>query len=72
MKTIEGGIEKVFVMINSANYNNDGKYCIHIGNLAEMAELGMNTSEDVLALDNLDVDETALTDYKGCYVIRIA
>ena len=46
MKTIEGGIEKVFLMINSANYNNDGKYCIHIGNLAEMVELEMNTSED--------------------------
>lgn len=72
MKTIEGGIEKVFVMINSTNYNNDGKYCIHIGNLAEMAELGMNTSEDVNELNNLDVDGVALTDYKGCYVIRIA
>ena len=71
MKRIAGNV-KMFVLINTANYNNDGKYCVTIGNLAEMKDLGFSTEEEIRTLDRLEVDELATTDYLGCYVMRIA
>ena len=72
MKKIEGGICKMFCLINSTNYNNDNNYSVIVGNLAEMVEMGLNHRDDITMLENLEVDELAHTDFKGCYVIRIA
>ena len=71
MKQVAGNV-KMFVLINTTNYNNDGKYCVSIGNLNEMKELGFTTEEEIRTLDRLEVDELATTDFVGCYVIRIA
>lgn len=72
IKTIEGGVDKVFVMINSTNYNNDGKYCVNVGCLDDMVKLGITNQAEIEELDNLGIDEVAKTDFVGCYVIRIA
>lgn len=71
MKTIDGSVEKVFVVINTTKYNDDGKYCVTIAKLSEMAELGFNADE-IDKLDNVDVDTLMTTDYVGAYVMRIA
>ena len=71
MKIIEGSL-KMFCLINSTNYNNDNNYSVIVGNLTDMVEKGFTDDEDIKALDMLEVDEALPTDYKGCYVIRIA
>lgn len=72
IKTIEGSVDKVFVMINSTNYNNDGNYCVNVGHLDDMVKLGITDQKQIEALDKLAIDEVAMTDFVGCYVIRIA
>ena len=71
MKTIEGSVEKVFVVINTTNYNNDGKYCVTIAKMSEMDDVGLRKDE-LSKLDNMDIDALCTTDYVGCYVMRIA
>ena len=71
MKIIEGSL-KMFCLINSTNYNNDNNYSVIVGNLTDMVERGFIDDEDIKMLDMLEVDEVMHTDYKGCYVIRIA
>ena len=71
MKEIAGNI-KMFVLINTTNYNKDGEYSVTVGNLNEMKELGFDTEEEINALDMLEVDSIITTDFVGCYVMRIA
>lgn len=71
MKEIAGNI-KMFVLINTTNYNKDGEYSVTVGNLNEMKELGFDTEEEINALDMLEVDSMITTDFVGCYVMRIA
>ena len=71
MKEIAGNI-KMFVLINTTKYNEDGKYSVIVGNLNEMKELGFDTEEEINALDMLEVDSMITTDFVGCYVMRIA
>ena len=71
MKEIVGNI-KMFVLINTTNYNKDGEYSVTVGNLNEMKELGFDTEEEINALDMLEVDSIITTDFVGCYVMRIA
>lgn len=70
MKKIQGN-NKMFVVINSTNYNNDNNYSVQVANLSELAELGFD-KEQRNKLDEADVDDLMFTDYTGCYVIRIA
>lgn len=71
MKRIDGSIEKVYVVINTTNYNNDGKYAVTTARLSEMTELGFRKDE-LKNLSNVDVDTLITTDFVGCYVMRIA
>lgn len=71
MKTIEGSVEKVFVVINTTNYNNDGKYCVTTAKLSEMENLGFD-EEEMGNLDKIDIDTLVSTYFEGCYVMRIA
>ena len=71
MKTIEGSVEKVFAVINTTNYNDDGKYAVTIAKMPELPEVGFNADE-INKLDNVEVDTLMITDYVGCYVMRIA
>ena len=71
MKTIEGSVEKVFAVINTTNYNDDGKYAVTIAKMSELPEVGFNADE-IDKLDNFEVDSLITTDEVGCYVMRIA
>ena len=71
MKTIGGSVEKVFAVINTTNYNDDGKYAVTIAKMSELPEVGFNADE-IDKLDNVEVDTLMTTDYVGCYVMRIA
>ena len=71
MKTIGGSVEKVFAVINTTNYNDDGKYAVTIAKMSELPDLGFD-AEEINKLDNVEVDTLMTTDYVGCYVMRIA
>ena len=71
MKTIGGSVEKVFAVINTTNYNDDGKYAVTIAKMSELPDLGFD-AEEINKLDNVEVDTLMITDYVGCYVMRIA
>lgn len=71
MKTIGGSVEKVFAVINTTNYNDDGKYAVTIAKMSELPEVGFNADE-IDKLDNFEVDSLITTDEVGCYVMRIA
>lgn len=71
MKVIEGSVEKVFAVINTTNYNDDGKYAVTIAKMSELPEVGFNADE-INKLDNVEVDSIMPTDYVGAYVMRIA
>ena len=71
MKVIEGSVEKVFAVINTTNYNDDGKYAVTIAKMSELPEVGFNADE-IDKLDNVEVDTLITTDEVGCYVMRIA
>ena len=71
MKTIGGSVEKVFAVINTTNYNDDGKYAVTIAKMSELPEVGFNADE-INKLDNFEVDSLITTDEVGCYVMRIA
>ena len=71
MKTIGGSVEKVFAVINTTKYNDDGKYAVTIAKMPELPDLGFD-AEEINKLDNVEVDTLMTTDYVGCYVMRIA
>ena len=71
MKTIGGSVEKVFAVINTTNYNDDGKYAVTIAKMSELPEVGFNADE-IDKLDDVEVDSLITTDEVGCYVMRIA
>lgn len=72
MKRIEGGTEKVFVVVNTTNYNNDGNYSVIVCKFCELPELGFDDMATLKELNDLTVDEVATTDFVGCYIMRIA
>ena len=71
MKTIGGSVEKVFAVINTTNYNDDGKYAVTIAKMSELPEVGFNADE-IDKLDDVEIDSLMTTDEVGCYVMRIA
>ena len=71
MKVIEGSVEKVFAVINTTNYNDDGKYAVTIAKMSELPEVGFD-AEEINKLDNVEVDTLMITDYVGAFVMRIA
>ena len=71
MKTIEGSVEKVFAVINTTKYNDDGKYAVTIAKMSELPDLGFEANE-INKLDNVEVDTLMTTDYVGAFVMRLA
>ena len=71
MKTIEGSVEKVFAVINTTNYNDDGKYAVTIAKMSELPDLGFEANE-INKLGNVEVDTLMTTDYVGAFVMRLA
>lgn len=71
MKEINGDA-RVFVVINTTEYNNDGKWCVQTASFAQLPELGF-TTEDLKTIDGITVGWMVdHFDYKGVLVIRIA
>lgn len=71
MKTIEGSVEKVFAVINTTKYNDDGKYAVTIAKMSELPDLGFDANE-INKLDDVEVDTLMTTDYVGAFVMRLA
>lgn len=71
MKTIEGSVEKVFAVINTTKYNDDGKYAVTIAKMSELPDLGFEANE-INKLDDVEVDTLMTTDYVGAFVMRLA
>ena len=71
MKTIEGSVEKVFAIINTTKYNDDGKYAVTIAKMSELPDLGFDANE-INKLDDVEVDTLMTTDYVGAFVMRLA
>ena len=71
MKTIEGSVEKVFAVINTTKYNDDGKYAVTIAKMSELPDLGLDANE-INKLDDVEVDTLMTTDYVGAFVMRLA
>lgn len=71
MKIIEGSVEKVFAVINTTKYNDDGKYAVTIAKMSELPDLGFDANE-INKLDDVEVDTLMTTDYVGAFVMRLA
>ena len=71
MKTIGGSVEKVFAVINTTKYNDDGKYAVTIAKMSELPDLGFDANE-INKLDDVEVDTLMTTDYVGAFVMRLA
>lgn len=85
MREISGTSEKVFVLINTTEYNGDGQYSVKVLNESELEDVGFTdgVNEEVdlrgYAPNNrtwrvrqMDVNDVADTEYSGCILIRIA
>ena len=79
-KIIEGTCEKMFCVINTTEYNNDGKYCVQVVSQNELPNVGfiegLNTIISIegkeYRVEQMDVNDVANTDFSGCLLIRIA
>ena len=79
-KIIEGTCEKMFCLINTTEYNNDGKYCVQVVSQNELADVGfvdgLNTIISIegkeYRIEQMDVNDVANTDFSACLLIRIA
>lgn len=71
MKQIEGD-KRVFAVINTADYNNDGKWAIAAVSLEELGRLGFE-AEDIERIESVGIG-TALENFEelGVIVIRVA
>ena len=66
------GDVRVFCVINTTEYNNDGRWCVQTTSFAKLPELGFN-EYDLKAIDGITVGWMVDNfDYKGVIVIRIA
>lgn len=82
-KIIEGTCEKMFCLINTTEYNNDGKYCVQVISQNELKDMGFDKGvdseitlkgypNDTFTIESMDVNDVANTDWDGCLLIRIA
>lgn len=76
MKTINGIVNKKsehrYAIINTAAYNNDGKWSVIVANLEELKHLGFDDKE-VENVSNLDMGEQIGFDYGlDAQVVRVA
>jgi len=66
------GDARVFAVINTANYNGDGRWCIQTATMEKLPDLGFDKT-DTNRIENLRVDDVlGGFDYEGVLVVRIA
>lgn len=82
-KIIEGSAEKMFCLINTTEYNNEGKFCVQVISQNELKDMGFDKGLDskitlkgipngTFRINSMDVNDVANTDWSGCLLIRIA
>lgn len=62
---------KRFVIINTTSYNNDGQYGVTVVDTKGLVENGVS-EKDAKEIADGKVNSLFLTDYVGCYIMRIA
>lgn len=84
MKEISGTCKKVFAIINTTEYNNDGSYSVKVVEETELQEFGFvsGMKEEIyikgMPLDrphlikDMDVNDVAECNESGCLLVRIA
>lgn len=66
------GDARVFCIINTTEYNNDGRWCVQTCDYCGLDSLGF-TLNDIELIDQMAVGQMHdCFDYKGVMVIRIA
>ncbi len=76
---IEGDVRR-YAVINTTEYNEDGRYGIQVSDYDGLRELGVNYDDDVAIVGSgrfckvmdMNVGDVATTDYKGAYLMRLA
>ena len=69
--TIEGDV-RTFLVINTVEYNNDGRWCVTSCTLTELEGLGFD-AEDRERIGELIVGDSLRDfDFRGVIVIRVA
>ena len=82
-KIIEGTCEKMFCLINTTEYNDDGRYCVQVISENELKDMGFSKGiNDLITIKGMpdreyrigqmDINDVADTDFSGCLLIRIA
>lgn len=77
MEKVLVGNVKMFCVINTTSYNEDGRYCVQVCNFDEVFKSLCFSEDDKVLIDNMKVDDSfyssQLTDcpYKGIHIIRI-
>lgn len=71
MKEINGDV-RMYVIINTTDYNDDGKYGVTICNFTELFQLGFDAEDDWKQINDMNVNDLIVTNYKGCFLMRIA
>lgn len=63
---------RTYLVVNTTEYNNDGKWAVQSAHLDELNALGFEV-EDVLKISLMSIGEVLSDwDYDGCMVIRVA
>lgn len=71
MKEISGD-SRMWLVVNTAEYNEDGRWAVQAANLDELDGLGFSV-EDRGRIDRMSVSEVLTDwDYRGLIVIRLA
>ena len=78
-KIIEGRCERMFCVINTTEYNGDGKYSVQVVSQNELADVGFVDGlrshiimNGIDIIGQMEVTDVANTDWSGCLLIRIA
>lgn len=63
-----------FLVVNTTEYNNDGKYGVQDTDFSHLTDLGFNSKEELDAINNLEVGQMigGIFDFNGVYVMRVA
>lgn len=76
---IEGDVRR-YAVINTTEYNEDGRYGIQVSDYDGLRELGVNYDDEIAIVGSgnfcrvvdMKVGDVATTDYVGAYLMRLA
>lgn len=76
---IEGDVRR-YAVINTTEYNNDGRYAIQVSDYDGLRDLGIQYDDEISIVSDghfckvvdMNVGDVATTDYVGAYLMRLA